>query len=604
MPDAFFVSNKTRKRKRSGAKEASTSKKPVIGKGRPVPGAKPKPNGSRRRDEELESDATQDDDVGGIDDLDLRASDTDPGVSGEEDELETPAEKRLRLAKVYLESVKEGLGTADGEFDAAELDRELIASRLKQDVMEHSGKMHKFMADSLEIADPPIYLRTRGHRQSVTAAVASSSGKYIFTSGKEGSIVRTDLSSGKQVSAFQKLRTESPEKGNGKGKGKGKEKASAEVHGHTDEVLALALSDDGKYLASGGKDRKLVVWDAEKGEWLRSFGGHKDTISCLAFRKGTHQLYTASLDRTLKLFDLSPSVMGYVDTLFGHQDHVVGLDALRAETTVSSGARDRTVRFWKVADETQLVFRGGGISKVREVLESGLEGLGDGDDDEGENANARRDVRDKGKEKRYEEGSVDCVAMVDENTFVSGGDSGSISVWTTAKKKPVFTQPLAHGLHEMLSETEGVVSTPRWITALACLRYGDVIVSGSWSSEIRLWKLAADLSPKARAPRLTLVGALPAPGIINSLQILTIPRTDAETWEWLSAKAKENNANSEVEGLLSSKNKGRGKKESLLVIAGIGTEPRLGRWMNTKGIGGGAANGGRVFVLHQREKAS
>ena len=60
---------------------------------------------------------------------------------------------------------------------------------------------------------------------------------------------------------------------------KGKGKATEEIRGHTDEVLALALSDDGKYLASGGKDRKLVVWDAEKGEWIRSFFGHKDTIS-------------------------------------------------------------------------------------------------------------------------------------------------------------------------------------------------------------------------------------------------------------------------------------------------------------------------------------
>ncbi len=29
---------------------------------------------------------------------------------------------------------------ADGEFDAAEIDRELISARLKQDVLEHSGK--------------------------------------------------------------------------------------------------------------------------------------------------------------------------------------------------------------------------------------------------------------------------------------------------------------------------------------------------------------------------------------------------------------------------------------------------------------------------------
>lgn len=47
------------------------------------------------------------------------------------------------------------IGTTDGDggFDAAEMDRELIASRLKQDVMEHSGKVHKFIADSVN--NPP-----------------------------------------------------------------------------------------------------------------------------------------------------------------------------------------------------------------------------------------------------------------------------------------------------------------------------------------------------------------------------------------------------------------------------------------------------------------
>lgn len=42
--------------------------------------------------------------------MDLRADAVDPNESGEEDEEETPAEKRLRLAKLYLESVKDGLG--------------------------------------------------------------------------------------------------------------------------------------------------------------------------------------------------------------------------------------------------------------------------------------------------------------------------------------------------------------------------------------------------------------------------------------------------------------------------------------------------------------
>ena len=39
--------------------------------------------------------------------------------------------------------------SADGEFDAAEIDKELISARLKKDVMEHTGKVHLFIADKV-----------------------------------------------------------------------------------------------------------------------------------------------------------------------------------------------------------------------------------------------------------------------------------------------------------------------------------------------------------------------------------------------------------------------------------------------------------------------
>jgi ribosomal RNA-processing protein 9 len=109
--------------------------------------------------------------------------------------------------------------------------------------------------------------------------------------------------------------------------------------------------------------------------------------------------------------------MGYVETLFGHQDCVTCLDALRGETAVSSGGQDRTIRYWKIVDETQLVFRGGGRSKMRELLESG--GIDDVElmDDEGW---AKRSKKVEG----FVEGRIDCVAMLDEALFVSGGDSG------------------------------------------------------------------------------------------------------------------------------------------------------------------------------------
>lgn len=112
MPDSFFSSSKPRKRKRTETGTQNGSVKKFARKGSSVRGG-PKKAGvtkKRRVDEEL-SDKTDEEDEG-IEDMDLRgAMDVDPAVgSGDEDEDETPAAKRLRLAKLYLESVKEGLG--------------------------------------------------------------------------------------------------------------------------------------------------------------------------------------------------------------------------------------------------------------------------------------------------------------------------------------------------------------------------------------------------------------------------------------------------------------------------------------------------------------
>jgi ribosomal RNA-processing protein 9 len=116
---------------------------------------------------------------------------------------------------------------------------------------------------------PPRMLRLRGHRLAVTSAVASEDARVLFTAGKEGSIIKWDLRTGKRQSTFQKVRLDKQKK----------KMREGEVQGHTDEVLALALSSDARYLASGGKDRRIGVWDVGKGEWVRSFGGHRDTIS-------------------------------------------------------------------------------------------------------------------------------------------------------------------------------------------------------------------------------------------------------------------------------------------------------------------------------------
>ena len=58
--------------------------------------------------------------------------------------------------------------------------------------------------------------------------------------------------------------------------------------------------------------------------------------------------------RSIKLWNFDDRA--YMDTLYGHQAEALSIDLLRQERAVSVG-HDHTCRVWKVADESQLIFR-------------------------------------------------------------------------------------------------------------------------------------------------------------------------------------------------------------------------------------------------------
>jgi ribosomal RNA-processing protein 9 len=110
MPDSFFVNPKKRKRPTSTSKGKQPSRPAVKPGKNGVKGGTKAPASKRKRTEDLDSDGTPDEGIDAIDDLDLAADNDEPVLSDAEDPNETPAEKRLRLAKVYLDSLKQDLG--------------------------------------------------------------------------------------------------------------------------------------------------------------------------------------------------------------------------------------------------------------------------------------------------------------------------------------------------------------------------------------------------------------------------------------------------------------------------------------------------------------
>jgi WD40 repeat protein len=106
--------------------------------------------------------------------------------------------------------------------------------------------------------------------------------------------------------------------------------------GHTRSANAVAFSPDNRWLASGGKDNVIKIWDLANGNVLRTLYGHTSNVNALAVSPDGKLLASGSGDvndqRDLGTFT---------------QGGVVG------------GAEDNTVRIWSVQTGRQLqVLRG------------------------------------------------------------------------------------------------------------------------------------------------------------------------------------------------------------------------------------------------------
>ena len=126
MSSFFTTPASHRKRKRDDANVVPSTKRRNIAKtGVKPPSKKPPKN---RRDDSISSDGSEDEAIW------KRANDAEVvSESGSEDDDETGPERRLRLAEQYLESIKGEIDEVG--FDAEEIDKDLIAERLQEDVV-------------------------------------------------------------------------------------------------------------------------------------------------------------------------------------------------------------------------------------------------------------------------------------------------------------------------------------------------------------------------------------------------------------------------------------------------------------------------------------
>ena len=122
--------------------------------------------------------------------------------------------------------------------------------------------------------------------------------------------------------------------------------------GHRDHVLCTSWSRDGVAFASGDKRGYLIIWDPVKGEARGTIKAHSKWITGLDWEpmhrnKGCERMVTSSKDGLAKIWNVRTKRCEA--TLAGHSDSVESVK-WGGEGLIYTASRDRTIKVWNAQD--------------------------------------------------------------------------------------------------------------------------------------------------------------------------------------------------------------------------------------------------------------
>jgi WD40 repeat protein len=81
--------------------------------------------------------------------------------------------------------------------------------------------------------------------------------------------------------------------------------AKHELKAHSDNILGLAVSADGKWLASAAADNLVKVWDLRLRKEVQTLRGHTRKVHAVAFSPDAKLLVSGGYDGTIRLWSIS-----------------------------------------------------------------------------------------------------------------------------------------------------------------------------------------------------------------------------------------------------------------------------------------------------------
>jgi WD40 repeat protein/serine/threonine protein kinase len=119
-----------------------------------------------------------------------------------------------------------------------------------------------------------------------------------------------------------------------------------DAHENAAQALAFSVSPQGPLLASGGADKTVKLWNLDTFDHVRTYRGHTDFVTALAFSPSGRTLASSGLDGTVRIWSTTSSRV--LRRLYGHHGRVSALAFAPSGETLASAGVDGQLRIWDI----------------------------------------------------------------------------------------------------------------------------------------------------------------------------------------------------------------------------------------------------------------
>ncbi|XP_022724627.1 transcriptional corepressor LEUNIG-like [Durio zibethinus] len=137
------------------------------------------------------------------------------------------------------------------------------------------------------------------------------------------------------------------------------------LHSSKSKVLCCHFSSDGKFLATAGHEKKVMIWNMETLDFVKTSEGHSLLITDVRFRPSSTIFATSSFDKTVQIWD-SAKPSKSLFKLVGHAEQVLSLDFHpRNVDLLCSSDSNNEMRLWNINQRSCIHVSKGATKQVR-----------------------------------------------------------------------------------------------------------------------------------------------------------------------------------------------------------------------------------------------